>query len=552
MAHHRKDGGAGEFDGSSGAATKEGNQRGAMRMALAACLACLLATGRAEGAEGAESWRTQVLYLVVVDRFRDGDPGNNRATHCFDLANPRRYHGGDLAGLRQNLAYVRDLGATAIWITPPNMQAGPDPCGGYHGYWIDYTDPDDGAIEPELGTAVDLAALVTDMHGAKMRFVLDVVVNHAGDRARVVREHPAWFHDPANCAAKGPAEVSCPLAGHPDFAQEEAPVAAYLSSFAARAVSRYGVDGIRMDTAKHVLPAYFEASFLPAVRKARPGIFTVAEIFEGGSTATFLPYLNAGFDSAFHYPLYGALADGIGRGGSVDRIAQAVADGVATVGPERALDLVLFVDNHDVPRFASLPGPGVPESEVRARLLLGLDLIFTLPGIPQLYYGDEIGMYGGADPDNRRDLPAWAMDPTARALSHPGAAVPGAATVYARVQKLSALRRTVPAFAEGAYRELWRQNGATNPNVFAFMRGEGGDSGVRVVALSADSRPTDGLAIPVPGIADGTVLVDELGDGAKGTATIAEGKLRVNLPPRSAAIYRVLRDALTTRARGQQ
>jgi glycosidase len=472
-----------------------------------------------------------------VDRFRDGNPANNAATDCFDRTNPRRYHGGDLEGLRQNLAYVRDLGATAIWVTPPNLQAGGDRCGGYHGYWIDDSDPDDGALQPELGTSAELSALIAETHAMDMRFVLDLVVNHAGDRARITREHPEWFHDPVTCRDLGPAPVFCPLGGHPDFAQERADVAAYLSSLEARAIARSGVDGIRMDTAKHVLPAYFQNSFFPAVRTTRPGLFAIAEIFEGESTSAFRPYLDAGFDSAFHYPLYGALAGAIGRGGSSDRIAQAVAEGISTLGPERALDLVLFIDNHDVPRFASLAGSDVPEAEIRARLMLGLDLIFTLPGIPQLYYGDEIGMYGGADPDNRRDLPPWAMDPTARAEAHPGAAVAGAGLVYTRVQKLARLRRTVPALAEGEYHELWRQNGAANPDVFAFSRGAG--RGERIVVVGNGSRASGQVNIPVAGIGDGTVFVDDLGDGASSPVTIDNGKLSVDLPPRSAAIYRI-------------
>lgn len=473
----------------------------------------------------------------MPDRFRDGNPGNNDATHCFDPANPHRFHGGDLEGLRKNLAYVRDLGATAIWITPPNRQAGPDACGGYHGYWIDYSDPADDGLQPELGTTDDLTRLTGDMHASNMRFVLDMVVNHAGDAARLPRQHPDWFHDPATCGRLGPTEVYCPVDNHPDFKEENAAAATYLSTFEARAVTRYGVDGIRMDTAKHVPAAYFRDSFFPAVRGARPNLFAVAEIFEEGSTASFPQYLSAGFDTAFHYPLYAALVDGIGRGGSIDRIAQAVADGIATVGAERALDLVLFVDNHDVPRFANLPGYGVAEDEIRRRLMLGLDLIFTLPGIPQLYYGDELGMYGGADPDNRRDLPSWATDPTLRAQPHPGVAVAGSAIVYARVQKLSALRRTVPAFADGEYHELWRQNGAGNANLFAFSRGAGGE--IRIVAVNNGPRNTGTMRIPVHGIADGTVLVDELGDGAPASVTIAGGRLVVDLPARSTAIYRL-------------
>jgi len=543
------DGDAAEVDGAAAARQRSSAHGSLMRnqwFALLCSLACGChavahddAVDRIEATPAARAgWRSQVLYLVIPDRFRNGDPTNDDATGCLDRANPRRFHGGDFAGLRQSLGYVQDLGATAIWITPPNRQAGPpgDACG-YHGYWIDYVDPPDDALEPELGTAADLSSLSAAMHAAGMRLVLDMVVNHAGDRARLPRQHADWFHDPSTCGRLGAPEVFCPVDNHPDFAQERADVATYLSSLEERAVMRYGVDGIRMDTAKHVLPSYFHDSFFPAVRGARPDLFAVAEIFDEGSSASFVPYLDAGFDSAFHYPLYAALVDTIGHSGSTDRIAQAVADGIARVGADRALDLVLFVDNHDVPRFANVPGYGVPEDEIRRRLMLALDLIFTLPGIPQLYYGDELGLYGGGDPDNRRDLPAWAEDAGARAQPHPGVAVAGSALVYARVQKLSALRRGVPALADGEYHELWRQNGAANPNVFAFSRGSG--AGMRLVVVSNGARNTGTMRIPVHGLADGTQLVDELGDGAPATLTVGGSAIVVDLPPRSAAIYRV-------------
>lgn len=479
-------------------------------------------------------WRQQVLYLAIPDRFRNGDPSNDDATGCFDPSAPKRFHGGDLAGLRQHLDYLHDVGATALWITPPNKQAGPPGTAcGYHGYWIDYTDPADDALEPELGSGADLEGLANDMHARGMKLVLDMVVNHAGDTSRIPQQHPDWFHDPATCAQLGPADIWCPLDHHPDFAQEKPEVAAYLSALEARAVTRYHLDGIRMDTAKHVLPSYFSDSFFPAVRAANPDLWSVAEIFDESGTAPMVPYLDAGFASAFHYPLYGALVSAIGKSGSVDAIANAVADGFARLG-DRALDLTLFIDNHDNVRFANVPGYGVSEDEIRRRMLLALDLIFTLPGIPQLYYGDEIGMYGAADPDNRHDLPAWAEDPAGRAQAHPGFAIAGSDVVYARVQKLAALRTTVPALADGAYRELWRQNGAANPNVLAFSRGSG--PGMRIVVV-ANGAAVSRVNLPVHGIADGTVLVDDLGDGAPAQVTVTGGAIALDMPARSAAIY---------------
>jgi alpha-amylase len=552
IVHRRgqRDGRAAVFDGGTTAPRRRRAHGRRMRklflLALAACThasspsiaepdahAALDAASDAAPPPAATSWRAQVLYLVIPDRFRDGDPSNNAATGCFDPSQPKRFHGGDLAGLRQHLGYLQTLGVTAVWITPPNKQAGPPGTAcGYHGYWIDYVDPADDAIEPELGSAADLAGLADDMHARGMKLVLDMVVNHAGDTSRIPAQQPDWFHDPATCAQLGPADVWCPLDHHPDFAQEKPEVAAYLSALEARAVTRYRLDGIRMDTAKHVLPSYFHDSFFPAVRAANPTLWSVAEIFDESGTVPIAPYLDAGFASAFHYPLYGALVDAIGKSGSVDRVASAVAEGFATLG-DRAMDLTLFIDNHDNVRFANVPGVGVPEDEIRRRELLALDLIFTLPGVPQLYYGDELGMYGAGDPDNRHDLPAWAEDDAARAQPHPGAAVAGSDVVFARVQKLAYLRTTVPALADGAYRELWRQNGAANPNVYAFSRGTG--PGERIVVI-ANGAARSRVTIPVH-LPDGTVLVDDLGDGAPAQVTVSGGAIALDLPPRSAAIY---------------
>jgi alpha-amylase len=184
-----------------------------------------------------------------------------------------------------------------------------------------------------------------------------------------------------------------------------------------------------------------------------------------------------------------------------------------------------------------VPGYGVPEDEIRRREMLAFDLLFTLPGIPQLYYGDEIGMYGAGDPDNRRDFPTWATDTAQRAQPHPGVATAGSDVIYARIQKLIGLRKSVPALADGAYKELWRQNGAGNPNVFAFSRGS--DAGIRIVVANNGAARSGTMHIPVHGIPDGTKLVDELGDGAPPQVVISGGVLVVDLPPRGAAIYRL-------------
>src|SRR5205823_5228109 len=126
---------------------------------------------------------------------------------------------------------------------------------------------------------------------------------------------------------------------------------------------------------------------------------------------------------------------------SLDLVATVLAAEQAQLGAARARTLVNMIDNHDTQRFANEPGAGVANDEIRARLELALAIMFCAPGIPQLYSGDELGLFGANDPDNRRDMPSWAWTAAGRATAMPPEALPNAQRVYAFVQQLVTLRR---------------------------------------------------------------------------------------------------------------
>jgi alpha-amylase len=469
----------------------------------------------------ATATRPDVIYLAIPDRFFNGDSSNDQLglPGCFDPSDPQKFHGGDWTGLRQKLGYLQELGADTLWITPAYKQAtGPAGRCGYHGYWADFTDPDDAAVEPTLGTADELAGLAGDLHAAGMRLVLDMVVNHAGDGARIFGQHPDWFHDPSTCQGI----IQCPYRdGVHDFAQEQPEVASYLSALSAGWVSRLGVDGIRMDTARYVLPSYFQNSWVPAVRAQDSGLFLVAEVFS--TTASDLtPYLNAGFDAAFGFPVQSVITSVFAHGAQLDKLADAVAT-------ERKLypskTIVHMIDNHDLPRFVNQPGFGVPEDEIRRRLHLALTAIFTLPGVPQLYMGDELGMYGGDDPDNRRDIPDWAWSSDGRSGTHAGVALPNSQLTFALVQKLAALR---PLFRADDYRELWRPNGGAD--VYAFERGD------VITILNGGDWPSGHISMSAP-FADGTIFDEKSAQGAPSTLTVSGGHIAFEMPGKTAGVY---------------
>jgi glycosidase len=494
-------------------------------------------------------WQQEVIYLVFPDRFENGDLSNDRLgiDECFDPTNPTRFHGGDWAGMTQRLDYLQELGVTAIWTTPVNRQVGVinDSCG-YHGYWTDLTFPDDGAVEPKLGTEAELTQMIQSLHDRDMKFILDQVVNHAGYDARLTRQRPSWFNPlrPA-CERLGDPDVFCDLFGLPDFDFRNAEVVDYITRQSLSWLERFNVDGIRMDTVKHVPESYFRNVWIPLVTQENPEIFTVGELFDPFSLERLHQFLQTGFDSTFNFPLQRAMVDSFAKGESVNRVADIVQDTWDLFGAD-ALMLTNMIDNHDIPRFVNEPGLGVPEVEIRDRYFLALGTMFALPGIPQLFYGNELGMYGGADPDNRRDMPNWAWSAEGRSGDHDGF-LPNPQDTFSYVQKLIDLRQNNPALHSGYYAELLRQSDRSSPDVYAFFRGLGDNRMVVVVNNSAESL--ESIEIPIqdnmalePGdraaLSAGAVLKEQLGSGAASQLTIGDEGVMIDLPAKSVSVYR--------------
>ena len=495
-------------------------------------------------------WQQQIIYLVFPDRFENGDPNNDRLGYeeCFDPSSPTKFHGGDWAGLQQRLDYLQDLGVTAIWATPVYKQIGVinESCG-YHGYWADFTDPDDGAVEPKMGTEDDLSQLIQTLHDNDMKFILDQVVNHTGYGAQLIQQQPSWFNPPRPaCEALGDPDVFCDLAGLPDFDFRNADAVDYTTRQSLSWLERFDLDGIRMDTVKHVPASYFRNVWIPLVNQEKPDVFTVGELLDQFSLERLHQFLETGFDSTFNFPLQRAMVETFARGDSVDEVATTVQETWTMFGAD-ALMLTNLIDNHDIPRFTNEPGVSVEESDIRSRYFLALGTMFSLPGIPQLYYGNELGMYGGADPDNRRDMPDWAWTAEGRSQGSEGF-LPDPQSTFSYVQKLIDIRLANPALYGGYYAEMWRQNGSQNPDVYAFFRGF--DTNRIIVVMNNGSLPSGQLTIPIqanmaiePGdraaLGDQVVLEEILGAGAPPSVMIKNTGLSIDLPAKTIGIYRL-------------
>lgn len=389
-----------------------------------------------------------IIYMIMTDRFFDGDTSNDIDVHTTD---PGAYHGGDLQGIIDKLDYIQSLGVNTIWITPVVQNQAK----GYHGYWA----TDFEKVDQHLGTLATLQSLVKQAHQRGIKVLLDVVVNHTGPQAPMASD-PAkydWFHHNGPIANWNDQQdiENGTLYDLPDLAQENPAVADYLINVDKRWITDTGVDGFRLDTVRHV-PKTFWQRFAQEMHATKPGFFLMGEVWSN-TPAYIAGYQETGIDSLVDFPRQQAIQAVFANNAS-PRLLNNLQAQEDQVFPDSS-KVATFVDNHDMPRFVNQAGDNA-EQKLRAALAY----LLTAKGIPIIYYGTEVAMDGGADPDNRRDM-TFGSNP--------------AMTAY--VQSLTALRTEQPALRRGAYVPLDIAPADSADSVLAFARvpeaaGSGGQS----------------------------------------------------------------------------
>lgn len=329
-----------------------------------------------------------LIYFIMTDRFKDGTTDNNQFPDV-NKNDPKSFHGGDFVGITQSLDYIQSLGATTIWITPIVKNE----LKGYHGYWA----YDFEAVDPHLGTEVELKQLVDEAHKRDMKIVLDYVVNHTGYQSPWLKDPDKadWFHpkkDISNWSDLKEVENNW-LFGLPDLNTENPEVAAFMAENAKEWIRKTGIDGMRLDTVRHV-PRPFWVEFTKAVKAEFPDFYFLGEVWND-STRYMQLYNDAGIDGMTNYSLYKGITGTFSRTGSSSSMASAIDKEKFFKSPQLN---GIFIDNHDNPRYVTVNG--------KAYTKQALTFIMTYPSIPMIYYGTEIAMEGKGDPDNRRDM-AW-------------------------------------------------------------------------------------------------------------------------------------------------
>lgn len=381
-------------------------------------------------------WEDATLYALMPDRFRDGDPAGDDPVIHADLAPQANFHGGDLAGVLATIeeGYFDSLGVDALWIYPLNettdkaWQEYPEPhrwYTGYHGYWPVHPT----RVEPRLGDEALVQRLSATAHERDIRLLLDLVANHVHVEHPWVREHPDWF---------GPLELPDgrlnlrlwdeqrlttwfePYMPDLDYDGSDAALEA-MTDVAVDWLTRYGLDGFRHDAVKHV-PRRFWVRLtekLDSLDLERP-LFQIGETF--GSDELIASYVGpAALDAQFNFNLFHPAREiFLEPERSFEELGRLIEQNLEAYGPNHLMGNLM--DSHDKARYAGfadgdfpLAGvnlaelawtdpPRVDHPETYERLALYLGYLAGLPGLPVLYYGDEIGMTGAADPDNRRPM----------------------------------------------------------------------------------------------------------------------------------------------------
>lgn len=458
------------------------------------------------------SFDEQIIYMVLTDRFCDGDSKNNDPNgEGYDPSHLESYHGGDFQGLIDKMDYLASLGITLLWITPivdnvdHDQRYGLDGAQyGYHGYWAkDFT-----MLDEHLGDLETFHALIDTAADHGIGIMVDVVLNHTGyglkasDSGEGVPNHPT-DEDRARFAGMlrddpKPHTVTGELAGLPDFITEEKAVreqiVAWQTAWIAKSRTASGnqIKGFRVDTVKHVdftLWRYFKNK----ITEIAPDFPLLGEWYDATVDQDGGVLLGAGMDGLLDFG-FKSLAQSFIRG-DIAKTERLLTNRNEKISNLRQMGS--FLSSHDEDGFLITRA-----LNDRGSFKVAASLQLTAKGVPVIYYGEEIGLSGKAAGDmakgefneNRYDFDWSLADPEANdLLDH-----------YQRLLSIRKAHRTL--FAKGTRQTLLASDAL---GISVFLRTYEGES--ILVALNTTDQPVQfGLTIPDDDVVTITDLYSEV------------------------------------------
>ena len=461
-----------------------------------------------------------VLYLIMPDRFADGNSDNNTLKELnfpvsVDRNDPNARHGGDLKGIENNLNYIESLGVTAIWLNP--VLENDMPGGAYHGYaTTDYY-----RVDPRFGTNDEYRNLITESHKRGIKVVMDMIFNHSGSSHPWIDDLPSkdWLNYPDGDKLTNfrLSTINDPYASDydrtrsvkgwfvpsmPDLNQENPHMMRYLIQNSIWWIEYSKIDGIRMDTYPYADMAPM-AQWIADVQKEYPGYNIVGEAWYGDVAGTAYwqrgSRLNKQGDpnlpTVMDFPTMIIATQALEYGQGLNKIYNRLSLDYLYENPKNVLT---FLDNHDTDRFL------LTEPQNLGSWKQGVAFLLTTRGIPQIYYGTELLMHGDkkkTDGDVRKDVPGGFPGDTINAFSKEGrTALQNEAIDF--LSKVATWRKGNKVISEGTLKHFMPENG-----MYVYER-RLGDKRAVVIMNGTDRQLSVDMSIYSEILPTGTTLKD--------------------------------------------
>lgn len=462
-----------------------------------------------------------VLYLIMPDRFADGDPSNNvlksmRFPVEVDRTKPNSRHGGDLKGIENHLGFIDSIGVTAIWLNPVLENDMPD--GSYHGYaTTDYY-----RVDPRFGTNEEYAALIAKAHDRGLKVVMDMIFNHSGSEHRWMHDMPShdWYNHPAGDVMTNfrLSTINDPYVSDfdldrsvngwfvpsmPDLNQLNPHVMKYLIQNSIWWIEYSRIDGIRMDTYPYA-DMLSMASWIRAIHKEYPGYNVVGECWygEAAGTAYWQDKSRLNLKGRTELPTVMDFPLMLIAPKAFSQVTLPWADGLNEIYNRLSLDylyedpqhVLTFLDNHDTDRFL----PARPENLRSWKQ--AVTFLLTSRGIPQIYYGTELLMFGDrkvADGCVRQDVPGGFPGDDHNEFTAAGrSALQNEAFDF--ISRIAHWRRGNDAIARGSLKHFMPSNGmyvyerkSSSRRAIVIMNGNDADADIDMSVYREIMRPGD-------------------------------------------------------------
>ena len=369
------------------------------------------------------TWKDEIAYSIMIDRFFDGNPKNNGDA---DVLNPSAFNGGDFEGVTDKLNYLKDMGYTAIILSPIVANE----ANGYHGDWV----KDFYKIEEHYGTKKEFKKLVDEAHSREMKVILDFQVNNVGSNHSWLKDPDKkdWFHDKKDISKDSGQQnmESGWVNGLPDLNQDNKETREYLLDVAKWWIAETNIDGYRLNQVQHV-PKDFWKEFVETVKSEKSNFYTIGDV--QGDADLIASYEETGFDAFMDYPQNAELRKAFA---APDQDLAPVFDAAENTSGAQAL----FMDTQNMPRFTK--DAADQNENPGARWKMALSYVYTAPGVPIVMYGSEIALNGDKAPTNHQLMNFKTEQ-----------------ELVEYITKLSDLREMYPALSKGDMKVLYQKGG---------------------------------------------------------------------------------------------